>query len=104
MNNALKIISGSDKGYEMIMAMEEEKQKANRDASCFRQGGWQMSPARCVSRDLQEAREQSVSPKTVRISKHTGPRQEIGTRSSVSGWKGEGGGRSYVDRWEVADS
>lgn len=28
------------------MAMEEEKQKANRAASCFRQGGWQRSPAR----------------------------------------------------------
>lgn len=104
MNNALKIISGSDKGYEMITAMKEEKQKANRAASCFRQGGWQMSPAPCVSRDLQEAREQSVSPETVRISKHTGHRQDIGARSSASGWEGEGGGRSYVDRWEGANS
>lgn len=54
-----------------------------------------------MSRDLQEAREQSVSPKIAGSNKHTRLRQEIGTRSRV--WMGrEEGGRSYVDRWEGA--
>lgn len=59
-----------------------------------------------MSTDLQEAREQNVSPKIAGSKKHTRLRQEIGTgtRSSVSGWEGEEGCRSYVDKWEGADS